>query len=380
MCRTLRTNRNGLPNGQGKVTWDFLGLNGVLEQYLTRNPPIDDWTGRLYRDELAISPASGFSCLGENDNCVVATDCGSYDQSTGPWISIALHNFWRLTRAQIKGYDRAIETWDRNNQQLAKAVFTTAFGRNRKEFDVGAFFQGFFTGVSLVMPVLRAGGSFALALRGTLQAGAKQATRSNIRLLLADDPTADGRPFVQSLREAYAPMQADLRAILRGFMDTGITDLFFNPTVRQTVAFLQNGDLLNAITQTDDELIQEAADSIIRQTAANIIADIWSKQGLTLGLLANSQCSDTNICAVDPDGCSEFRFFASDVRPQRCLQIGAGFEFNSDLPFLLRQLKLDFQDISKNAFVCPRPGVFPPQETNIIDFGLPQCAFPLRHD
>ena len=61
-------------------------------------------------------------------------------------------------------------------------------------------------------------------------------------------------------------MQADLRAILRGFMDTGITDLFFNPTVRQTVAFLQNGDLLNAITQTDDELIQEAADSIIRQT------------------------------------------------------------------------------------------------------------------
>lgn len=39
MCRTIQTNPNGLPNGQGKVTWDFLGLNSVLEQYLTRNPP-----------------------------------------------------------------------------------------------------------------------------------------------------------------------------------------------------------------------------------------------------------------------------------------------------------------------------------------------------
>lgn len=86
--------------------------------------------------------------------------------------------------------------------------------------------------------------------------------------MLADDPAADGRPFVESLRAAYAPIQADLRALLRGYMDTGITDLFFNPTVRQTVAFLQSGDLLNAITQTDEQLIQEAADSIIRQTVS----------------------------------------------------------------------------------------------------------------
>jgi hypothetical protein len=71
-----------------------------------------DWTGRLYRDELIFQAADNFRCLEADDNCAVAKTCEEFFLSNGPWIALSIHNVWRIMRAQIKGYDRAIEKFD----------------------------------------------------------------------------------------------------------------------------------------------------------------------------------------------------------------------------------------------------------------------------
>jgi hypothetical protein len=63
----------------------------------------------------------------------------------------------------------------------------------------------------------------------------------------------------------FKPLQDALRATLRGYMDTGITSFQLQNTNRDTVDFLQSGELLNDIGLTDEQMIEFVADEVIRQ-------------------------------------------------------------------------------------------------------------------
>ena len=39
MCNLLADSPSGLPNSQGPVIWEGIGMNNVLTQFLTVNPP-----------------------------------------------------------------------------------------------------------------------------------------------------------------------------------------------------------------------------------------------------------------------------------------------------------------------------------------------------
>ncbi|KAK5048295.1 hypothetical protein LTR84_005965 [Exophiala bonariae] len=384
MCQQL-SDTGGIGQQGTRIFSEFL-INSILEDYLDANPPIDDWTGRLYRDELIFQAADNFRCLEENDNCAVARTCEEYFLSNGPWISMSIHNAWRIMRAQIKGYDRAIEKFDANNQELAKLLFSSSgLGRNRLEFDFGVFLDGVLLGASLVFPAFGSasvGATFTNLFKSQLEGLALDAVLG-IADFFGPNPTEDGSPFVNNLRIMFRPLQTALRATMRGYMDTGITNLQLQNTNRDIVDFLQSGELLNDLGMTDEQMVDFVADEIIRQVSAPIVAKIWFDQGVkttrhNAEFCANPLCFLGNNCGAFKD--SGFPFVA-DQFPVRPICSGWRFDLPADLPVVLGRLNLPVKAITMNAELCNRigkSGIFPPEKEDFMDFGFPRCTWALE--
>ncbi|KIX02082.1 uncharacterized protein Z518_08021 [Rhinocladiella mackenziei CBS 650.93] len=348
---TLLSSGRGNAVLNGKAVWQGLGINDLLTQYLIDNPAIDDWSGRFYRDEavLEVQP-EGFSCLTENDNCQPKVGCQFYDSTHAMLVSLSLGNLHKILSAQIRAYDRAIEKFDELDQNLARTLFKdTAFGRDRFTFDVAAFFTGFELGISLAFPAL--GGSLTTAIKEALKTGLQTVRDAAIdaAIDLGDDPTTDGKPFVNSLRATFEPLKQSLRNVLHAYMDTGATDPALVSPPADTVSYLRDGDLVDTILKSDDELVEEAAKEIIKQTAAPVIAGIWNQQGVRMANFPENNCDPTVCKALGGGFCSPLRFLATDFGDPVCLEIGVGFDIPENLGAVLNRFNIGFTQITLNA-------------------------------
>lgn len=367
----------------GTTPWQALNINNLLASYLVSNPPIDDWTGRFYRNDAAVNGnlPPNFSCLSPGPNCKATPGlCTNYKSPEAMLITTALGNLHRVLSAQIASYDRAIEIFNANNQELAKVLFRdTPLGRDRFTFDTNAFFTGFFIGVDLAVPGL--GGVLTTAIKSAIKTGlktvGKDLIKANVPFNVGSDPTNNGLPFVQSLRETYAPLQASLRNVMAAYMDTGNTDPTLQSTAADTVAFLRNGEFANFIQKTDKEMIEDAAREIVRLTAAPIIGGIWHEQGGRLSAVPGA-CNNA-LCPVQ--NCGPFRFTATMAERPFCLDIGFGFDVPETLAGTVARFGIDLNQAAMNAAQCQfdqRSGIFPPVKTDIVRFGFPACTFVLK--
>jgi hypothetical protein len=89
------------------------------------------------------------------------------------------------------------------------------------------------------------------------------------QLNLGDDPSTDVGPFLDSLREIYGQEQLALGAVIESYFYKGNTDPDVESSAQDLVDFLQNGELLKGFSQSKDELVQEAAREIVKQTVCS---------------------------------------------------------------------------------------------------------------
>ena len=73
-------------------------------------------------------------------------------------------------------------------------------------------------------------------------------------------------PFLDSLREVYGQEQMALRAVIESYFFHGNTDPSAESSTQDLVDYLQNGELLKGVSQSKEELVQEAAREIVKQT------------------------------------------------------------------------------------------------------------------
>ncbi|KFH45390.1 hypothetical protein ACRE_038210 [Hapsidospora chrysogenum ATCC 11550] len=293
---------------RGVEYWDRLGINAKLEAYITAHGK-DDWVRTIAGDLLASHTTIVDNCDFNNiSECFKDTTCDEFKHAHGAAIIQALKNLHLLLTAQADAYDTALALWEENDAERAKALFSEdiSFGRRLGEFDVGAFFKGFLLGIELAVPAISK--PLTTVIRKAIQKGVKASLPIKTLLVdelreeinLGDDPSKEAGPFLDSLRRTYDQEKRALRAVIESYFFRGNTDPSVESSAQDLVDFLQNGELLRGFSQSKEELVQDAAREIVRQTlaaslerkAAPIIASVWRDEGAKIEFLVEPTCVD----------------------------------------------------------------------------------------
>ncbi|KAL6808205.1 hypothetical protein J3E69DRAFT_378532 [Trichoderma sp. SZMC 28015] len=370
---TVDTSQNGvcssiLPAGgvkSGNIIWANQGVDLAMIQELTAFPVgsgatfIDGgWTHAFLQERASVVQDQAVDCRRTDTFCTVRKTCADYKSVPFLLAAISIENIHRSLSAQINAYDRVIAQVDAGllTQTIAtKRVSGLSLPRdmsfpNTTGFSFSAFLDGFLLGVDLI------GG-----IPETLLKSIGKAIKEGI--------------------------ENSLKAVLFSWNDRGVDDSRLDRvTPAETVAFFQQGSFLEPLP-SDEEMISTAAADIFKQTNARLLAGLWMSQDVEIIISEPVFCDRSKgtagggNCATN--GCSEIRFLGNVNGKSLCLEVGAGKDLPQALVFgELQKFGLNIQDISQTAAACNDAGgsgIFPPADSDIVEFGFPRCTFPFKN-
>ncbi|KAF3069915.1 hypothetical protein CFAM422_006607 [Trichoderma lentiforme] len=318
------------------------------------------WTRAFLQERASVVPDQAVDCRRTDTFCTVRKTCADYKSVPFLLAAISIENIHRSLSAQINAYDRVITQLDAGNQASIRALLRDMSFPNTSGFSFSAFIDGFLLGVDLIGGIpetlLK---SIETASKEGIEAAIDSAIQAAIDAKL--DIFTDASPVINGLRD----LQNSLKVVLFSWNDRGVDDSRLDRvTPAETVAFFQQGAFLEPLP-SDEEMISTVAADIFKQ----IVFCDRSK-----GTAGGGNCA-TN-------GCSEIRFLGNVNGRSLCLEVGAGKDLPRALVFgELQKFGLNIQDISQNAAACNDAGgsgIFPPADSDIVEFGFPRCTFPFK--
>ncbi|KAJ4855582.1 hypothetical protein T069G_08950 [Trichoderma breve] len=364
---TVDTSQNGvcssiLPAGgikSGNIIWANQGVDLAMIQELTAFPVgsgatfIDGgWTHAFLQERASVVPDQAVDCRRTDTFCTVRKTCADYKSVPFLLAAISIENIHRSLSAQINAYDRVIAQLDAGNQASIRALLRDMSFPNTRGFSFSAFLDGFLLGVDLIGGIsetlLK---SIGTAIKEGIEAAIDSAIQPAIDAKL--DIFTDASPVVNGLRDVQNSLKA--------------------------------GSFLEPLP-SDEEMISTAAADIFKQTKARLLAGLWMSQDVEIIISEPVFCDRSKgtagggNCATN--GCSEIRFLGNVNGKSLCLEVGAGKDLPQALVFgELQKFGLNIQDISQNAAACNDAGgsgIFPPADSDILEFGFPRCTFPFK--
>ncbi|KAM6480842.1 hypothetical protein HDV62DRAFT_398726 [Trichoderma sp. SZMC 28011] len=393
---TVDTSQNGvcssiLPAGgikSGNIIWVNQGVDQAMIQELTAFPVgsgatfIDGgWTRAFLQERASVVPDQAVDCRRTDTFCTVRKTCADYKSVPFLLAAISIENIHRSLSAQINAYDRVIAQLDAGNQASIRALLRDMSFPNTRGFSFSAFLDGFFLGVDLIGGIPE---TLLKSIGTAIKEGIEAAIDSAIQPAIdaKTDIFTDASPVVNGLRD----LQNSLKAVLFSWNDRGVDDSRLDRvTPAETVAFFQQGAFLEPLP-SDEEMISTAAADIFKQINARLLAGLWMGQDVKIIISEPVFCDRSKgtagggNCATN--GCSEVRFLGNVNGKSLCLEVGAGKDLPQALVFgELQRFGLNIQDISQNAAACNDAGgsgIFPPADSDIVEFGFPRCTFPFK--
>ncbi|KAL7940643.1 hypothetical protein V8C42DRAFT_336948 [Trichoderma barbatum] len=378
-----------LPAGgirNGDVIWAKLAVDQALIQELTSFPIGNGanfaslgWTSVFIQERASVVPNQVVDCRRTNTFCTVRKTCADYKSIPFLLAAISIENIHRSLSAQISAYDRAIAQLDAGKQASIRALLRELTFPKTRGFTFEAFRDGFFLGLDLFGGIPK---SLAVSIFKAIKTGIEAAIEESLQPAIDAqlDIFTDASPIVNGLRY----IQNSQRAVLFSWMDRGVDDpTLTSVTPAETIAFFQQGSFLEPLP-SDEEMISTAAADIVKQTNARLLSSMWNSQDIGIVITSPEFCNRTTAAGkfnCVGFGCSEIRFLGNVNGRNLCLEVGAGEDLPPLIDGTLRKFGLNFQDISLNAAACfdaGGSGIFPPADSDIVEFGFPRCTFPLK--
>ncbi|KAF4466929.1 hypothetical protein FALBO_6197 [Fusarium albosuccineum] len=214
-------------------------------------------------------------CLTTDPLCNVPMKCDGYNDVRYAMGSIAISNIHAILSAQINAYNKVIEKYNANDQELVRSLFKDLEFPKTRGFDLDAFLSGFFLGVDLALGGLTS--SFTVAIRSAIKTGLEATVEEAIP---EANLSKDGKPVIDMLRQSRDVLQAILFSWnMRGVADPALEFV----SAEETVEFFERGAFLKPIPPMQ-EMIDTYAFEIENQMNAQLAASMWVQQDIRVGI------------------------------------------------------------------------------------------------
>ncbi|KAF4985991.1 hypothetical protein FDECE_16183 [Fusarium decemcellulare] len=233
------------------------------------------WTGAFFNLFAIGDTTQRIRCLTTDPLCNVPRKCDGYNDVRYAMGSIAISNIHAILSAQINAYNKVIEKYNANDQELVRSLFKDLEFPRTRGFNLDAFLSGFFLGVDLALGGLTS--SFTVAIRSAIKTGLEATVEEAVPEV---NLSKDGKPVIDMLRQSRDALQAILFSWnMRGVADPALEFV----SAEETVEFFERGAFLKPIPPVQ-EMIDTYAFEIENQMNAHLAASMWVQQDIRVGI------------------------------------------------------------------------------------------------